>query len=100
MKQEEVYEYLCVYDPRNPCQADIVISLGQIDEDVPKPAQEGCACDCCFHGNDKLAREILRLMDLTIVEAATCPICGSYYSLRKGRCMKDACKYIHEGTKI
>ena len=56
---KEVYENLCMSDPRNPNFEDM---YGEDDVDViPKPHRLSCMCDNCFYGRDKLAREILQL---------------------------------------
>ena len=53
-------ESLCTYDSRNPYG---YISYGTVDDDevVPAPRQQGCGCDNCFYGRDRLAMEIIRL---------------------------------------
>ena len=55
-------ESLCTYDIRNPYG---YLSYDAVDDDeaVPAPRQQGCACDNCFYGRDKLAMEIIRLRD-------------------------------------
>ena len=50
MTEEEVKEYLCYYDQRNPNYTD-----GERKED--------CYCDNCFYRRDELAQEILRLRE-------------------------------------
>ena len=57
MTRQEVYEYLCYYDPRNP-----FYTKPELDEEIVKPRRDNCYCESCFRGNDKLAMEILRLM--------------------------------------
>ena len=47
----DVYRDLCTYDKRNPEHLDY--------EDPEKP--KDCSCDNCFHGADRLAKEIIRL---------------------------------------
>ena len=55
------YENLCTYDKRNPYG---YLSYGPVDDDdVAQPRQQGCACDNCFYGRDKLAMEIIRLRE-------------------------------------
>ena len=54
----EVYENLCVHDPRNPLYRDIHF------DDISKP-RANCSCDNCFYHRDWLAVEILRLRELT-----------------------------------
>jgi hypothetical protein len=58
MKDSEIYENLCAYDPRNPYYE---VLKGAFVDDLPKPREEGCACDTCFYGRDVLAMEILKL---------------------------------------
>lgn len=55
----EVTQYLCTSDPRNPLFKD-VYEFSDPD-DIPEPRSEGCGCDNCFYGRDKLAIEIIRL---------------------------------------
>ena len=52
---QTVYESLCTKDRRYPMWNDL---YGD-DEDIPVP-RDGCACDNCFNGRDRLAVEILR----------------------------------------
>lgn len=61
MKLEDIYEELCVHDPRNSFYQDM-IAAGDLPEDMPPPRIK-CFCDSCFRGNDKLALEILRLRE-------------------------------------
>jgi hypothetical protein len=56
MTNEEILDNLCAYDPRSPDYADIVQSFDA--EDIPAP-REGCYCDNCFYGRDRLAAHIL-----------------------------------------
>ena len=59
MNKEEILKSLCAFDPRNPFNC--------IDEDdSPRDPErkDDCYCDNCFYGRDKLAREILRLVEL------------------------------------
>lgn len=58
MLLSEVYTYLCVYDERNPHY----INLDYLDY-VPGVPRENCFCDNCFYGRDKLAMEIIRLVE-------------------------------------
>ena len=51
MTEQEIFENLCTYDERNPLY------------DWPGIPREGCYCDNCFYGRDKLAVEILRLRE-------------------------------------
>lgn len=50
-----VLENLCAYDKRNP---DYLF-----EEDEPIKPRESCFCDNCFYGRNKLAVEILRLLN-------------------------------------
>ena len=45
---EALYGGLCWYDRRNPNYCEEI-------EDPPAPRQEGCGCDPCFYGKDRLA---------------------------------------------
>lgn len=54
MELSEVLGNLCWYDPRHPGH-DPESALDRV------PHAETCACDNCFYGRDRLAREILRL---------------------------------------
>lgn len=57
---ETVLRSLCIADRRNP---DWFIHYGFDEiEDVPDPGKN-CSCDNCFYGRDRLAMEILRLME-------------------------------------
>ena len=49
---------LCSYDPQNPnnCIDDWCRENGR------QPAENGCGCDNCFYGRDKLARQCLALL--------------------------------------
>jgi hypothetical protein len=60
MELEEVYIYLCSYDPRNP--DGILDILLELDEDFVAP--EDCSCDNCFYGRTDLAKEIIRLREM------------------------------------
>lgn len=51
-----IYENLCVHDPRNPFYAD------DRDENTLEIAGD-CYCDNCFYGRHDLAVEILKLRD-------------------------------------
>jgi hypothetical protein len=64
MNQEQVYNYLCYYDPRNG-----YFSVLGLEDDLEsrKPREKGCSCDNCFYGRDMLAMEILRLQPLKIL---------------------------------
>lgn len=52
---------LCVHDPRSP-----LYDASAYDDDDPLPEPRvDCHCDNCYHGNDRLAVEILRLREET-----------------------------------
>lgn len=54
MSYEEIKSNLCYYDRDNPNN-----NLDAYDEeDRPQP-RNGCGCDNCFYGRDKLAMQIL-----------------------------------------
>ena len=56
MKEEEIFQNLCIYDKRHP----------DYDEDVFRfTTPDGCGCDNCFYGRTELALEILRLRENT-----------------------------------
>ena len=58
MDKQDRFKSLCVFDPRN--------LFNCIDEDdSPRDSErkDVCYCDNCFYGRDKLANEILRLME-------------------------------------
>lgn len=58
MTQEEVYECLCVYDPRNSHYQEHKECCETLDLELREPRTD-CACDNCYHGKDRLALEIL-----------------------------------------
>lgn len=58
MEREKVYDYLCYRDKRNPVYQEL-----WIDDDNVVAREDKCRCDNCFYGRDKLAVEILRLME-------------------------------------
>lgn len=60
---EEVLNNLCTSDPRSPYAKELMESLELIGEEPSRP-RDGCYCDYCFYGSDKLAMEILRLRGL------------------------------------
>lgn len=70
MKLEDIYENLCVYDPRNSFYKDM-IAVGELPEDIPEARRPTCFCDNCFRGNDKLALEILRLREALLTLGRT-----------------------------
>jgi len=57
MDKLEVYQWLCEYDERN---SD---SIPLEEWDDPREPRKYCFCDNCFYGRDRLALEILRLME-------------------------------------
>jgi len=61
MKEETIFENLCIYDERNPNYYQ-----GGFDEDEKRKPRINCNCDNCFYGKDKLALEIIKLKTLTI----------------------------------
>lgn len=54
MTDNEIKSNLCHYDEDNPYN---ILDLFE-DDDCPEP-RNGCACDNCFYGRDKLAVQIL-----------------------------------------
>jgi len=60
MKLSEVYDNLCVRDRRSPSFNDFY--WDEDEEAIPEPRQQ-CFCDNCFYGKDRLALEIIRLME-------------------------------------
>ena len=54
MTDNEIKSNLCHYDGNNPYS---ILDLFE-DDDRPEP-RNGCACDNCFYGRDKLAVQIL-----------------------------------------
>ena len=58
MNEQEILSYLCSYDQRNPFFAEL------FGNEEPNKGNGQCYCDNCFHGRDKLANEILRLMGI------------------------------------
>jgi len=56
MTNEEILSNLCAYDPRSPDYSDIVTCFD--GEVIPSP-RNGCGCDNCFYGRDRLAVHIL-----------------------------------------
>ena len=63
MNMQEVYDNLCVYDPRHPDYEELKDSIIINDGDEISPPRNGCFCDNCFEGRDPLALEIIRLTD-------------------------------------
>ena len=59
MTKKEIYENLCYKDPRNPEYPSWYFD----EEDVIPVPRSKCNCDNCFYGRDRLAIEILKLMD-------------------------------------
>ena len=58
---ESVYESLCSYDSRNPLYEDLAYSFEGDEKSKPR---DGCLCDNCFYGRDRLAMEVIRLREL------------------------------------
>lgn len=54
MEKEEVYQRLCVYDPRHP---DYYEDMKEYSPENPT----NCFCDNCFYGRSKLAQQIIEL---------------------------------------
>ena len=54
MSKEEIKSNLCYYDPENPNN-----NLDAYDEEDRPQSRNGCRCDNCFYGRDKLAMQIL-----------------------------------------
>lgn len=66
MTYEEILQYLCYYDKRNPyCYAD--------DEDIKDHKEyllrtnKDCSCDNCYHGRTMLAEELIKLANRVIL---------------------------------
>lgn len=58
MKEEEIFDRLCIRDKRNPMFQDI---YGDCEaNELPEPRGEDCYCYACFYGRDGLALEILK----------------------------------------
>ena len=61
MTKEEVLEYLCYYDKRNPYGTPDEEERQAQTEQVEK---DGCCyCDNCFYGKTKLALELLKYIE-------------------------------------
>lgn len=60
MTREEVCKQLCIKDKRNPDNELWYYQEWMLED--PEPRTD-CYCDNCFHGRDRLAVEILKLMD-------------------------------------
>lgn len=58
MKPEDFYSSLCTKDKRSPYFEDIY----GLDDEPPGPRQ-GCYCDNCFYGRDRLAMVIIELLE-------------------------------------
>lgn len=56
---EEIYNYLCWHDKRHPLYMAMIMPH---EEEIQQP-RINCLCDNCFYGRDKLAMEILRLLE-------------------------------------
>jgi len=59
MTLEQVYKKLCVYDKRSPYCLEWSCDFG-----ANQKPRDGCFCDNCSQGRDRLALEILRLKEL------------------------------------
>jgi len=59
MTLEQLYKKLCVYDKRSPYCLTWSCYFG-----ANQKPRDGCFCDNCFYGLDRLALEILRLKEL------------------------------------
>jgi len=57
----EIYECLCIYDPRNPYYIK-----PDDPEDMIAPRSSDCSCDSCFRGKDRLAMEVLKYRRLLL----------------------------------
>ena len=57
MSKEEIKSNLCYYDPENPNN-----NLDAYDEEDRPQSRNGCRCDNCFYGRDKLAMQILETL--------------------------------------
>lgn len=57
MDDAEIYNHLCIYDPRNPLYQEFAAYL---DDEELRSARANCACDNCFYGRNKLAVELLK----------------------------------------
>lgn len=55
MNEQEIFRNLCHQDSRNPMFPELF--------DEPQERVLPCYCDNCFYGRDRLAREVLRLME-------------------------------------
>lgn len=55
METKGLYEKLCICDKRHPYHDT------EYADEIPR---QGCACDNCFYGRDKLALEIIRLQEM------------------------------------
>ena len=53
---------LCSYDTRNPGYTGLKMGMEACLLDVPS-ARQDCGCDNCFYGRDRLALEILKLLE-------------------------------------
>ena len=76
MKEIEVRRMLCAKDTRHP---DFAYLFDVEDRHIPR---EGCACDNCFYGRDKMAVEILRLR-YEVMDLANVPTMGTYDTYRR-----------------
>lgn len=60
MTLSEIRASLCRHDKRNPLFSD---ARHGPDDGTQQAPRNGCVCDNCFHGRDRLAVEILRLKE-------------------------------------
>ena len=58
MTREDLYSRLCSYDPRNP-----IFAMLCGDDDTPIRPRDGCYCDNCHTGRDRLACYAIELLD-------------------------------------
>jgi len=60
MTEQDIFENLCTYDPRNPLYDPYWTE--DIHTGKPREPRIGCYCDNCFYGRDKLALELLNVI--------------------------------------
>jgi hypothetical protein len=80
MTPEEVAECLCVHDRANPNWLSLHCDLDM--EDIPQP-RNGCSCENCFYGRDRLALEIIRAQEERTqkISAAVLPPFGHSFTV-------------------
>jgi hypothetical protein len=61
MTKEDVFQNLCIYDPRNPDYINEELESQSENSLLPRT---NCYCDNCFRGKTPLATEILKLQKL------------------------------------